>query len=105
MELAMNCTELEQFSTLDWREVESRLSSSVRASLEKILESQEGDSLSYEECLQLAYAEGDDLLGLLLAADRLRRKLVGDVVTYVVNQNINFTNVCFIGCKFCAFSR
>ncbi len=77
----VSCTELEQFFTLNWREVESRLSSSVRASLEKILESQEGDSLSYEECLQLAYAEGDDLLGLLMAADRLRRKLVGDLVT------------------------
>ena len=105
MRPVVSCTELEQFFTLNWREVESRLSSSVRASLEKILESQGGDSLSYEECLQLAYAEGDDLLGLLLAADRLRRDLVGDTVTYVVNQNINFTNVCFIGCKFCAFSR
>ena len=63
----VSCTELEQFFTLNWQEVESRLSSSVRASLEKILESQAGDSLSYEECLRLAYAEGDDLLGLLLA--------------------------------------
>ena len=50
-------------------------------------------------------AEGDDLLGLLVAADMLRRDLVGNLVTYVVNRNINFTNVCFVGCKFCAFSR
>ena len=42
---------------------------------------------------------------LLVAADILRRELVGNLVTYVVNRNINFTNVCFVGCKFCAFSR
>ena len=53
----------------------------------------------------LANAEGNDLLGLLVAADWIRRELVGNLVTYVVNRNINFTNVCFVGCKFCAFSR
>jgi len=42
-----------------------------------------------------------DLLGMMLAADLLRRRAVGDVVTYVVNRkHSNFTNVCFIGCKF-----
>jgi FO synthase len=55
--------------------------------------------------LLLANAEDDDLLGLLAAADALRRELAGNLVTYVVNRNINFTNVCFVGCKFCAFSR
>ena len=67
--------------------------------------SQDGSVLSREQCLLLANAEGDDLLGLLVAADMLRRDLVGNIVTYVVNRNMNFTNVCFVGCKFCAFSR
>jgi FO synthase len=40
-----------------------------------------------------------------VAADTLRRDLVGNIVSYVVNRNINFTNICFVGCKFCAFSR
>ena len=75
----------------------------VRGALERVLDSQDGSTLSREECLLLAQAEGDDLLGLLVAADALRREIVGDLVTYVVNRNINFTNVCFVGCKFCAF--
>ena len=53
----------------------------------------------------MAYADGDDLLALLVAANELRRELAGNIVTYVVNRNINFTNICFVGCKFCAFSR
>jgi FO synthase len=77
----------------------------LRATLERVLESQNGSGLGRDECLDLAYAEGDDLLGLLVAANCLRRELVGNLVTYVVNRNINFTNVCFVGCKFCAFSR
>ena len=52
-----------------------------------------------------ATSEGDDLLGLLVAANLLRAELAGNLVTYVVNRNINFTNICFVGCKFCAFSR
>jgi 7,8-didemethyl-8-hydroxy-5-deazariboflavin synthase CofH subunit len=55
--------------------------------------------------LQLANANGNDLLGLLVAADWVRSELTGNIVTYVVNRNINFTNICFVGCKFCAFSR
>jgi 7,8-didemethyl-8-hydroxy-5-deazariboflavin synthase CofH subunit len=73
--------------------------------LELVFDSQDGGTLSREQCLLLAQAEGDDLLGLLVAADSLRRELVGNLVTYVVNRNINFTNICFVGCKFCAFSR
>src|SRR6266849_7197001 len=69
------------------------------------MSSQDGGTLSREQCLLLANAEGDDLLGLLVAADMLRNDLVGNLITYVVNRNINFTNVCFVGCKFCAFSR
>jgi FO synthase len=81
------------------------MSSEPRAALDAVLESQDGGVLSSQQRLQLANAEGDDLLGLLVAADTLRRDLVGNLVTYVVNRNINFTNICFVGCKFCAFSR
>ena len=77
----------------------------MRSALEKVLETADGGSLSHDEQRLLAHAAGDDLLGVLCAADQLRRQLVGDAVTYVVNRNINFTNVCFVGCKFCAFSR
>ncbi len=73
--------------------------------MEKALANTDGSALTREECLALAFARGDDLIALLLTADQLRRKIVGDVVTYVVNRNINFTNVCFVGCKFCAFSH
>ncbi|HUJ96545.1 MAG TPA: 5-amino-6-(D-ribitylamino)uracil--L-tyrosine 4-hydroxyphenyl transferase CofH [Terriglobales bacterium] len=105
----MACTlsnvELESFSSLEWSETATRMQAQTRAALEKVLEFQDGSLLSREECLQLAYAEGEDLLGLLAVADALRRELAGNLVTYVVNRNINFTNVCFVGCKFCAFSR
>src|SRR4051812_42151532 len=76
-----------------------------RGAIERVMESHDGSQLSREECLQLANAEGEDLLGLLVAADLLRNELAGNIVTYVVNRNINFTNICFVGCKFCAFSR
>ena len=98
-------SELEAFPTLDWSDVAPRVSLAFRASLEKILETQNGSSLSLDESFALANSEGDDLLGLLVAANLLRAELVGNIVTYVVNRNINFTNICFVGCKFCAFSR
>jgi len=98
-------SELERFSAADWSLLAPIISPRVRTALELVLESQDGGVLSSEQCLALANAEGDDLLGLLVAADALRRDLAGNLVTYVVNRNINFTNVCFVGCKFCAFSR
>lgn len=64
-----------------------------------------GRELSAEEGLQLLQAEGAELRALLRAADAARKLDVGDCVTYVVNRNINFTNVCFVGCQFCAFAR
>ena len=77
----------------------------ARSAIERVLEVQDGATISREEWISLANSEGDDLLGLLVAANMLRRELAGNIVTYVVNRNINFTNVCFVGCKFCAFSR
>ena len=97
--------ELESFPSLDWSEVASRVTPALRSSLEKVLETQNGADLSREESYALADCEGDDLLGLLVAANLLRAELAGNIVTYVVNRNINFTNICFVGCKFCAFSR
>jgi FO synthase len=97
--------QLEDFPSLEWSDVAPRLSSPVRAALELSLETFDGASLNRDQALQLAHAEGDDLLGLLVAANDLRRELAGNIVTYVVNRNINFTNICFVGCKFCAFSR
>jgi len=97
--------ELESFPSLDWSDIAPRISSQSRAALERVMETLDGGVLTREQCALLASASGDDLLGLLVAADALRRELVGNIVTYVVNRNINFTNVCFVGCKFCAFSR
>jgi 7,8-didemethyl-8-hydroxy-5-deazariboflavin synthase CofH subunit len=97
--------ELQNFPALDWSDIAPRISSRVRIALEQALETLDGGELTREQCSLLANADGDDLLGLLVAADALRRELVGNIVTYVVNRNINFTNVCFVGCKFCAFSR
>jgi FO synthase len=98
-------TELENFSQLDWCDIAPSMRSDVRSAIEQVLEAQDGSVLAREQCLLLANVEGDDLLGLLVAGDMLRRELAGNIVTYVVNRNINFTNICFVGCKFCAFSR
>ena len=101
------CTraELEHFPQNHWTDIAARMQPDARRAIERVLETQDGGSLSHEQCLLLANAQGDDLLGLLAAADHLRSELAGNIVTYVVNRNINFTNICFVGCKFCAFSR
>ena len=105
MGASMSQDELENFSQHAWTEVAPRMTQAVRVALEAVLGSQNGNSLSREECLLLAGCDGEDLLGLLVAANELRAELCGNLVTYVVNRNINFTNICFVGCKFCAFSR
>ena len=97
--------ELENFPSLEWQQIAPRLSAASRTALEGVMEHLDGSVLSRNDCSLLAQAEGDDLLGLLVAANSIRRELVGNLVTYVVNRNINFTNICFVGCKFCAFSR
>jgi FO synthase len=63
------------------------------------------DDLSESGALALFQAEGDALEALCAVADDLRRDAAGDEVTYVVNRNINFTNVCYTGCRFCAFAQ
>ena len=64
-----------------------------------------GEELSFDQALALAISEGPALDALINAADILRRETIGDVITYVVNRNINFTNVCFVGCSFCGFGK
>ena len=65
----------------------------------------EGEELSWQDGLQLCQTNGIDFHAVCLVADEMRRRQVGEVVTYVVNRNINFTNVCIKHCTFCAFSR
>lgn len=79
-----------------------RASPALRASLERALERR---TLGVADGEALLGAEGDDLVALVRAADTARHEDVGDAVTYVVNRNINFTNVCFVNCRFCAFKR
>src|ERR1700676_4319718 len=64
-----------------------------------------GAELTFEQGLLLATAEDPALEALVAAADQLRQQTIGDAITYVVNRNINFTNVCFVGCSFCGFGR
>jgi len=71
----------------------------VRAALERAHE------VSLEDALLLDTARGAGLRALCAVADALRAAQVGDVATYVVNRNVNFTNVCVKACRFCAFSR
>src|SRR5437763_996470 len=79
-----------------------RVSRDVRGILARALD---GAEVSVAEADVLATTTGRDLAALTLTADELRRRHVGDTVTYVVNRNINFTNVCIKHCGFCAFSR
>src|SRR6266849_4050137 len=65
----------------------------------------DGHELSVDDGIALTGAAGRDLHAITLVADEMRRRQAGDVVTYVVNRNINFTNVCIKHCSFCAFSR
>jgi FO synthase len=63
------------------------------------------DELNEEQAVALLRARGDDRTAVLAAADRLRREVCGDEVTYVVTRNIQYTNVCYFRCGFCAFSK
>jgi FO synthase len=64
-----------------------------------------GHDLSETDIVRLFSAEGRDLDAVIVAADELRHESVGDTVTYVINRNINYTNICLYHCGFCAFSK
>jgi len=61
--------------------------------------------ISVDQATELLDADGTEMNMILIVADELRRRTVGENVTYVINRNINFTNVCIKRCGFCAFSR
>ena len=64
-----------------------------------------GQDITSAEAVVLFGTEGQEYNAMVMVADDLRKRTVGDIVTYVVNRNINFTNVCIKRCGFCAFSR
>lgn len=74
----------------------------VSTALEKALNNRE---ISKSEALELIKVQNKEFLALILAADQVRRSAVGDFVSFVINRNINFTNVCINDCQFCAFKK
>jgi 5-amino-6-(D-ribitylamino)uracil---L-tyrosine 4-hydroxyphenyl transferase len=64
-----------------------------------------GKDISIEHAVELLDSNGIEMNLVILVADELRRQAVGNTVTYVINRNINFSNVCIKRCGFCAFSR
>lgn len=78
----------------------SRLDPATARALDRSLAGQE---ITEEETTLLFDARGEELAAVLAVADHHRRETNGDLVTFVVNRNINFTNRCFVGCKFCNF--
>jgi 7,8-didemethyl-8-hydroxy-5-deazariboflavin synthase CofH subunit len=85
--------------------IEAMIKLATRETAGALETSLEGHDLAEEQIVDLFSVTGSDLLVLLMAADFLRNKTVGEEITYVVNRNINFTNVCVKRCGFCAFSR
>ncbi|PLS80204.1 MAG: 7,8-didemethyl-8-hydroxy-5-deazariboflavin synthase [Chloroflexi bacterium] len=64
-----------------------------------------GGALTESEVVRLFQARGSEFAAVCAAADALRRHVNGDTITYVVNRNINYTNICYFRCQFCAFSK
>ena len=64
-----------------------------------------GDDLTEAEVERLFTARGNEFTAVCAAADRLRERVNGSTVSFVVNRNINYTNVCYFKCQFCAFSK
>jgi 7,8-didemethyl-8-hydroxy-5-deazariboflavin synthase CofH subunit len=89
----------------DDRSLDARLASIDSATAGIIGRALEGLRPTIEEGAHLLTLRDKDLSALICAADEIRREDVGDIVTYVVNRNINWTNICFVGCKFCAFAH
>ena len=80
----------------------SKASRAVAEALAKVREDVELDE---DDATELFRARGSDFRAVTAAADALRREVCGDAVTYVVTRNINYTNVCYFRCGFCAFSK
>ncbi len=82
-------------------------SSALDSEVAQALRAAERDpaGLSDSQALTLMQADGTGLAAVAALADDLRRDTVGEYVTYVVNRNVNFTNICYTGCRFCAFAQ
>jgi FO synthase len=80
----------------------TRASATIDAIIER---ASAGERLDVADIVALFSADGPDVARIARAADRLRREVAGDDVTYVVNRNINYTNICLYRCTFCAFSK
>ncbi|WP_434088606.1 bifunctional FO biosynthesis protein CofGH [Amycolatopsis japonica] len=94
----------------DWAEIKGniktgpqRFDTDIRDALRSAEKNPAG--LSDDAALALLHADGPELDALAKIADDLRREVNGDDVTFVVTRNINFTNVCYTGCRFCAFAQ
>jgi len=93
---------LEVDASREWATRAPRAPADIANALRKAAD---GVPLADDDALALFDADGADLDELCRIADDYRRDVVGDVVTYVINRNINFTNVCYVGCRFCAFAQ
>ncbi|KFU79581.1 FO synthase [Amycolatopsis lurida NRRL 2430] len=94
----------------DWAEIKGNIKTApqrfdldIRDALRSAEKNPAG--LSDDEALALLHADGPELDAFTKIADDLRREVNGDDVTFVVTRNINFTNVCYTGCRFCAFAQ
>ena len=84
----------------------NKISGDISHEIKKILDkSIHGFDLDHDEITKLFHTRGDDYHLVLNHADRLRQKINGDEVTYVITRNINYTNICKYSCHFCAFSK
>jgi len=95
----------------DWNALRDKVfspgSAALDADVKAALRAAERDpsGLTDDQALTLMLADGAGLDAVAALADQLRADAVGDTVTYVVNRNINFTNICYTGCRFCAFAQ
>jgi FO synthase len=83
----------------------NRIEAEVRRALHLAADNPAGILDDTDAAMALLTADGDALETMTRLADELRASVVGDDVTYVVNRNINFSNVCYVGCRFCAFAQ
>ena len=87
---------------LNCRPDDTQVNSDVRDAVNRCLD---GAALTEAEISRLFQSRGKDFSFVVQAADYLRRQVNGDIVSYIVNRNINYTNVCYFKCQFCAFSK
>ncbi|GAC1346204.1 MAG: bifunctional FO biosynthesis protein CofGH [Ktedonobacteraceae bacterium] len=89
-------------ASLAYHRTASSIMPDITAIIEKALS---GTDLTEMDIVRLFQARGEEFAVVCATADDLRRRINGDVVSYVVNRNINYTNICYFRCQFCAFSK